>query len=149
MTSTLFTNLFVQTCQNRILFGHIEAFACENMSETARFMEEQFVHRTTVVTEFKAENAKNTIDQPPYLPDLAPCDFFMLQTLKLPFWRTRFDSIEAIKQNSWKELKTIPENACKKRFGDWKKHWHTEKLFIVKSIIIIFIFIESQWKARI
>ena len=30
-------------------------------------------HRATVVTEFKIKNATNTIDAPPYSPDLVPC----------------------------------------------------------------------------
>jgi len=33
-------------------------------------------HRAEMVTEFKAKTATNTIDQPPYSPDLAPCNFF-------------------------------------------------------------------------
>ena len=44
--------------------------------------------------------ATNTIAQPPYLPDLAPCDFFLFPKLKLPLRGTRFDSTEAIKQHS-------------------------------------------------
>uniref|UniRef100_A0A0K8VBX8 Mariner Mos1 transposase n=1 Tax=Bactrocera latifrons TaxID=174628 RepID=A0A0K8VBX8_BACLA len=34
-------------------------------------------NRSTILTEFKAKNAMNTIDQLPYAPDLAQCDFFM------------------------------------------------------------------------
>ena len=37
---------------------------------------------------------------------------------------TYFDSIEAIKKNSWKELKPIPQGAFKKYFEDWNKFWH-------------------------
>ena len=66
-------------------------------------------HRATVVTKFKAKNPTNTIDQPPYPPDLAPCDFFLFPKLKLTLRGTRFDLIEAIKRNSWKELKAIPK----------------------------------------
>lgn len=80
-------------------------------------------HRAAIVTEFKAKNATNTIDQPPYSPDLAPSDYFLFPKLKLPLRGTRFESIESIKENSWKELKAIPENAYKKCFEDWKKRW--------------------------
>ena len=41
-------------------------------------------HRATVVTEFKAKNATNTIDQPLYSPDLALLNFFLFPKVKLP-----------------------------------------------------------------
>ena len=47
-------------------------------------------------------------------------DFFLSPKLKLPPRCTRFDSIEAIKQNSWKELKAILESTYKKYFEDCK-----------------------------
>ena len=44
--------------------------------------------------------------------------------LKMSFQGTRFDSMKAIKQNSWKELKAIPESSYEKCFKDWKKRWN-------------------------
>ena len=76
------------------------------------------------VTEFKAKNTTNTIDQPPYSLDLAPCDFFPFTKQKFPLRGSRFNLIEAIEQNSWKELKVIPESTYKKCFEDWKKRCH-------------------------
>uniref|UniRef100_A0A0K2URM5 Putative LOC101236796 [Hydra vulgaris] n=1 Tax=Lepeophtheirus salmonis TaxID=72036 RepID=A0A0K2URM5_LEPSM len=38
-------------------------------------------HRTTIVSEFIAKDAINTIDHPPYSPDLAPCNFFCFPNL--------------------------------------------------------------------
>jgi len=81
-------------------------------------------HRATIVTDFLAKNSTNVLEQPPYSPDLAPCDFFLFPKLKLPLRGTRFESIEAIKQKSARELKAIPESAYKKSFEDWKKRWH-------------------------
>lgn len=81
-------------------------------------------HRAAIINEYKAKHNINTIDQPPYSPDLAPCDFFLFPKLKLPLRGTRFDSIDDIKENSKKELKAIPENAYKKCFDDWKCRWH-------------------------
>ena len=40
------------------------------------------------MTGFKAKNATNTIDQPPYPPGLAPYDLFLFPKLKLPLWGT-------------------------------------------------------------
>ena len=67
----------------------------------------------------KAENSTNNIKQPPYSPDMAPTDIFLFQKLKLPLRGTRFQSIEDMTKNSWRELKSIPENAFKKCFDDW------------------------------
>ena len=52
------------------------------------------------------------------------CDFFLFLKLKLPLYVTRFKLIKVIKQNSWDELKAIPESANKKCFEDWKKRCH-------------------------
>ena len=58
----------------------------------------------------KAKNWTNIIKQPPYSPNMAPADFFLFPKLKLLLRGTRFQSIEDIKENSWGELKSIPEN---------------------------------------
>ncbi|KAL7726506.1 hypothetical protein ACLKA6_001128 [Drosophila palustris] len=66
---------------------------------------------------------QNIIEQPPYSPDMAPCDFFLFPKLKLPLRGTRFESIEDIKTNSQRELKAIPEYSFKKCFDDWIVRW--------------------------
>ena len=70
------------------------------------------------MNEFLAENLTNIIEQPPYSPEVAPADFSLFPKLKLPLRGTRFYSIEDIKENSWRELKSIPENAFKKCIDD-------------------------------
>ena len=57
-------------------------------------------------------------------PDIAPADFFLFPKLKLPLRGTRFQSIEDIKENSRRELKSILENAFKNCFDDWIIRWH-------------------------
>ena len=49
--------------------------------------------------------------------------YILFPKLKLPLSGTRFESIDAIKQNSLKELKVIPESAYKRCFEDWKNRW--------------------------
>lgn len=78
-------------------------------------------HKAIIVNEFLAKNSTNTIKQPPYSPDMTPADFFFLPKLKLPLRGTRFQSI---KENSRRELKSIPKNAFKKCFDDWIIRWH-------------------------
>ena len=76
------------------------------------------------MNEFLVKNSTNIIEQPPYLPDMAPTDFFLFPKLYLPLWGTRFQSIEDINENSRRELKSIPEIAFKKCFDDWIIRWH-------------------------
>ena len=80
--------------------------------------------KTIIVNEFLARNSTNIIEQPPYSPNMALVDFFLFPKLKLPLQSTRFQSIEDIKKNLRRELKSIPENAFKKCFDDWIIRWH-------------------------
>ena len=81
-------------------------------------------HKAIIVNEFLAKNSTNIIEQPPYSSDMAPADFFFFPKRKLSLRGTRFQSIENIKENSRRELKSIPENAFKKCFYDWIVRWH-------------------------
>lgn len=54
---------------------------------------------------------------------MAPADFFLFPKLKLPLRGTRFQSIEDIKENSRRELNSIPEATFKKRFDEWIIRW--------------------------
>ena len=67
-------------------------------------------HEVIIVNEFLAKNSTNIIEQPPYSPDMATGDFFLFPKLKLPLRGIRFLSIEDIKENSRRKLKSIPEN---------------------------------------
>lgn len=81
-------------------------------------------HKAIIVNEFLAKHSVNIIEQPPYSPDLAPCDFFLFSKLKFPLRGMRFESIDDIKTNATRELKAIPETAYQKCFAEWKKRWH-------------------------
>ena len=61
------------------------------------------------------------VRQPPYSPDLAPCDFWLFPKLKRPIRGLRFDKIEEIQSESKKALKKIPEIEFNKCFDNWKK----------------------------
>ena len=82
-------------------------------------------HSSLLVRNFLAKNNTVIMPQPPYSPDLAPCDFFLFPKLKRPMKGRRFATIEEIKTESLRELKDIPKSAYRKCFEDWKKRWHT------------------------
>ncbi|UYV83530.1 hypothetical protein LAZ67_23001365 [Cordylochernes scorpioides] len=62
--------------------------------------------------------------QPPYSPDLAPCDFFLFPKLKRPIKRRRYATLDEMKTASKEELKKIFKNEFLKCFEDWKNRWH-------------------------
>jgi len=68
-------------------------------------------HRARIVLNYLTKHQVNTIEQAPYSPDMAPCDFFLFPKLKLPLRGKRFQSIEEIKENATRELKAIPSSA--------------------------------------
>ena len=77
-----------------------------------------------VLRDHFAENSTHIVPQPPYSPDLAPCDFRLFHKFKRPLRGHRFDMIEEIQAESKKALKAIPEIEFNKCFHDWKKRWH-------------------------
>lgn len=81
-------------------------------------------HTAHVIRDFFAKNSTHVAPQPPYSPDLAPCDFWLFPKLKRPLRGNRFESIEEIKSESLRALKAIPEDDFLACFEDWKKRWH-------------------------
>ena len=68
--------------------------------------------------------AKNNIallEQPPYSPDLAPCDFFLFPKLKEVIKGTRFQDSEAIKSAVTRELRAIPEESFQDCVEGWQR----------------------------
>lgn len=81
-------------------------------------------HTSLLVREFLAKHKTVTMPQPPYSPDMAPCDFFLFPKIKRTLKGRRFASIDDIKGESLKELKAITKIEFQKCFEDWKKRWH-------------------------
>ena len=77
-------------------------------------------HTSLLVREFVAKNDTITIPQPPYSPDMAPCDILLYPKIK----GRRFTAIDDIKSALLKQLKAIPKIEFEKCFEDWKKRWH-------------------------
>ncbi|KAJ4444141.1 hypothetical protein ANN_05930 [Periplaneta americana] len=69
---------------------------------------------------FLAKHEITTVHQPPYSPDLAPCDFWLFPKLKTPLKGSRFESREEIMRNATTELNTIPKEDFQRCFRRWK-----------------------------
>ena len=80
-------------------------------------------HTALVLREFFAKNSTHVAPQPPYSPDLAPCDFWLFPKLKRPLRGNRFESIQEIQRESARALKAIPTEDFSACFEDWKKRW--------------------------
>ena len=80
-------------------------------------------HSSNLVQQFLAKHKIVQLRQPPYSPDVAPCDFWMFRKLKMALKGTRFNDIETIQSNATRELKAIPKSAFADCFKTWKHRW--------------------------
>ena len=73
-------------------------------------------HTSHLVQQFLAKHGTAQLQQPPYSPDLAPCDFFLFPRLKKVLKGKRFEATEGIKRNSTKTPLDIPKEEFAKCF---------------------------------
>ena len=73
-------------------------------------------HTSHLMQHFLAKHGTAQWQQPPYSPDLAPCDFFLFPRLKKVLKGHRFETTEDIKRNSTKTLFDIPKKEFAKYF---------------------------------
>ncbi|UYV70543.1 RGS7 [Cordylochernes scorpioides] len=81
-------------------------------------------HTSLLVRDFLAKNNTLMMPQPPYSPDLPPCDFFLFPKLKRPMKGRRYATLDEIKTASKEELRKNQKNDFLKCFEDWKNRWH-------------------------
>ena len=81
-------------------------------------------HTSLLVRKFLAKHNTLMMPQPPYSPDLAPCDFLLFPKLKRNMKGRRYATIDEIKAASKEELNKITKNDFLKCFEDWKKRLH-------------------------
>ena len=78
-------------------------------------------HSALSVRRFLAGNNVSVLDQPPYSPDLAPCDFFLFPRLKGIIKGIRFTDVKAIKEAVTRELRAIPIQAFQDCMASWQR----------------------------
>jgi hypothetical protein len=66
-----------------------------------------------LVQQFLAKHGTAQLQQPPYSPDLAPCDFFPFPRLKKVLKGHQFEATQDMKRNSMKTLLYIPKDEFK------------------------------------
>jgi transposase len=110
-----------------IYYGTCQSISIEDLH--MRRVSAKFVPRLAhgslrAVFFFLAKHSIPVIQQPPYSPDLAPCDFWLFPQLKMVLKGKRFNGIETIHANTTKHLENIPKNSYKKMFQQWQNRWH-------------------------
>lgn len=80
-------------------------------------------HSSHLVQAFLAKHGVVQVPQPPYSPDMAPCDFFLFPKMKTALKGKRFQSREEIKVNATRELKSISQAAFQKCYEQWVGRW--------------------------
>ena len=78
-------------------------------------------HNALSIRQFLAENNIAVLEQPPYSPDLAPCDFFLFPKLKGVIKGARFQDSKAITTAVMKELRAIPMESFQKCIEAWQQ----------------------------
>ena len=79
------------------------------------------VHNALSIREFLAKNNIAVLEQPPYSPDLVPCDFFLFPKPKEVMKETRFPDVQAIKRAVTKELQAIPKKSFQECMEAWQR----------------------------
>jgi len=73
------------------------------------------------INEFLVEKSIPIVPQPPYSPDLSPCDFFLFPRLKNYLKGCRFCTLDSIQKSVTDELKGIPTEAFQHCYEQWKQ----------------------------
>ncbi|PNF30519.1 hypothetical protein B7P43_G09953 [Cryptotermes secundus] len=93
---------------------------------------EQKQHRLKVCRELQQQLQEDpnflskvvtVVPHPRYLPDLAPCDFFLFPKMKIKLKGRRFDTVEEIQAETQTVLNTLTKKDFQDAFEKWQKHW--------------------------
>jgi len=78
-------------------------------------------HTAASINEFLAERSIPVVPQPPYSPDLSPCDFFLFPWLKNHLKECHCGTLDNIQKSIIDELKGIPAEAFQHCYNRWKQ----------------------------
>ncbi|XP_052756943.1 ATP-dependent DNA/RNA helicase DHX36-like [Galleria mellonella] len=81
-------------------------------------------HTALSVSQYLASKGIAVLQQPPYSPDMSPCDFFLFPKTKSVVKGTHFESITDIQAAVTRVLADIPVEAFQKCYEAWKTRWN-------------------------
>ena len=80
-------------------------------------------HSSNLIQHFLTKHGIPVVRQPPYSPDMAPCDFWLFPKLKTPLKGSRFETREEIMRNATANMNTIPKEDFQRCFQQWMDRW--------------------------
>ena len=81
-------------------------------------------HSSNLVQQFLSKHSIALLRQPPYSPDITPCDFWLFPKLKKPLKGQRFDDKTTVENNATSVLKAIHKSEFQDCFEKWKHRWN-------------------------
>ena len=98
-------------------------------------------HSALLVRNFLAKNNTVIMPQPPYLPDLAPCDFFLFPRLKRPMKGRRFDTIWRMQhRNSFTQAQALNNPCFLLVFIGFSHDCSFWVMFFGQNLVVFFVF---------
>jgi [histone H3]-lysine36 N-dimethyltransferase SETMAR len=80
-------------------------------------------HRSVIVQQYLAKHSVTVLPQPPYSPDLAPCDFSLFPRMKDALKGRRFSSANDVKAAATEALKDVSRNGFLETFQKLYERW--------------------------
>ncbi|XP_068213676.1 uncharacterized protein [Palaemon carinicauda] len=80
-------------------------------------------HSPQLIQSNLAKNSTPLVRNPPYSPDMAPCDFWLFPKLKTTLKGKRFESREDIMRKTTAELYIIPMSTLQRCYQQWPHWW--------------------------
>ncbi|GFT43122.1 histone-lysine n-methyltransferase setmar-like protein [Trichonephila clavipes] len=80
-------------------------------------------HTSNLVQQYLSKHSIVQLRQPPYSPDIAPCDFWLFPRLKMPLKGHRFDNKQTVETNATNALKAISKTDFQECFNKWKHRY--------------------------
>jgi hypothetical protein len=77
-------------------------------------------HNALSVKQFLANHIITVLEHPPYLPDLAPCNFYLFPKIKSVLEGTHFLSADDAKVKTIEILNSLSENDLQNCFEHWQ-----------------------------
>ena len=77
-------------------------------------------HNALPVKQLLATKNITVLEQPPYSPNLAPCDFYLFPEIKSVFKGTHFVSAESVKAKTAEVIKNLTEHELRNCFEHWQ-----------------------------
>jgi hypothetical protein len=76
------------------------------------------------VRDFLAQNKITTLSNPPYSPDLAPCNFFLFPKLKTHLKGPGFGTVENVQAAATRALNNITSEDFLHCYEEWQLRWN-------------------------